>query len=82
MQNSNNQIDNLQKDINDLKTNLALQEQKVETINKQLESSSLWIRGIGVAMIAGTLLWIGQNTADSRPFRKANTVSESISRGK
>jgi hypothetical protein len=82
VQTSNNQIDSLQKDIGDLKTKLALQEQKVETINKQLESSSLWLRGIGVAIIAGTLMWIGQNTVDSRSFRKANTVGESISKGK
>ena len=82
MQASNTQIHSQQKDISTLKTQLAVMETEIQHIKKQLESKDLWLRGISTVVIAAALVWFGQNAVNSYSAQKANTVSESISKGK
>jgi hypothetical protein len=78
----NNQNDSQQKDIHDLKTQVALVEKEIQHINKQLDSKDLWLRGISTVVISAVVLWFGQNAVNSYSTQKANTVSESINKGK
>jgi predicted nucleic acid-binding Zn-ribbon protein len=84
VQTMNNQNDSQQKDIHDLKTQVALLEKEIQHINKQLDLKELWLRGITTVVIAAAVLWFGQNAVNSysNQNQKVNTVSESVNKGK
>jgi amino acid permease len=75
-------IDTLRQDMNALKTQSAVQENKLTNLERQLESRDLWLRGIGIAIIAGILLWGGKKIAEIQSSQTASPVSESISKAK
>jgi amino acid permease len=75
-------IDTLRQDMNALKTQSAVQENKLVNLERQLESRDLWLRGIGIAIITGIVLWCGKKIVDIQPSQTVNPVSESISKAK
>jgi hypothetical protein len=65
MKTNSDQINRLEKELGDFKTQLLVLNEKVQNVNKDLESMYLWIQGVGIAIIAGALLWFGQNAFGS-----------------
>lgn len=75
-------IDTLRQEMNALKTQSAVQENKLANIEQQLQSKELLLRGICITVLAGIVLWLGQNAIESHSARKASTANESISKTK
>ncbi len=60
-------IDTLRQDMNALKTQSAVQEHQLKTIQQQLQSRDLWLRGIGIAVISGIILWVVKKLVEFPP---------------
>ena len=76
------EIDILGKDVSSLQTKIAVLEKEIEHMKQQLESREVWLRGIGIAVVAAVLVWFGQNALDSHSAQKANSVGVSTSKAK
>jgi hypothetical protein len=64
-----------------LQAKVAVLENKIEHIDRQLESKSRWLQGIGIAVSAVLLLGVLKNAFDANSVPKATASSTSSKTG-
>jgi uncharacterized membrane protein YjjP (DUF1212 family) len=82
MRGNNHQPDMVPENISTLRAEVAELKAEVKHINRQAESRDRWVQGIGIAVIAPALLWLGLTAINSFSAQKANPVGSSNSNAK
>ncbi len=82
MLNSNGKMDSLKDKLSDLRETVRVLENKVETIERQLELRNRWLQGIGIVVGAALLLGILKNAVDANTIPKSHPTSVSANTNK
>jgi hypothetical protein len=82
MLSSNGKMDDLKDKLGELRKTVAVLENRVESIDRQLESKNRWLQGIGIVVGAALLLAILKNAVDANTSPKSHPTSVSASSNK
>jgi hypothetical protein len=82
MLSSNGKMDDLKDKLSDLRETVAVLENRVESIDRQLEWRNRWLQGIGIVVGAALLLGMFKNAVDANTSSKSNPTSVSANTNK